>query len=129
MFQSIPSLRDVSVDLVARDSAGEERVFGPRLPGLRTFTHTEKSDQHYVFLRMTFEPDDDYVRAYVRRAAEALHRADPTLVEFSIRFDLDYTRDLRHIRRDGILTKRITKTFGPYPIYPIYPVPALPETR
>jgi hypothetical protein len=116
MFHSIPSLHKISVHIDGRDAAGVEKTFGPRLPGLTAFSPIEKNRQNYVFMRMSFDPPGPYGDDYLRLVGEALFAADPELTEFWIRYEMDYTRDLRHIRRDGVLTKHITKEFGPYPL-------------
>lgn len=118
MFHTIPSLHKISVHIDARDAAGAETTFGPRLPGLTAFNPIEKNRQNYVFMRMNFDPSGPYGDDYVQLVGEALRAEHPELTEFSVRYELDYTRDLRHIRRDGILTKHATKEFGPYPLPP-----------
>ncbi len=116
MFHSIPTLRHMEMHIVARDAGGGERIFGPLLPGFGEFEVEGEKRPYYLFTRMEFDPPDPTGAEYLRRVGEALRAEDPELVEFSVVADLGYIRHLAHIRKDGTLAKRVTETFGPYPL-------------
>ena len=124
MFETIPVLHSMDVRLEGEDEGGRKITAGCVLPGFKPYPKPEDSRYYVLFYRlMLFDNKVAYRDAYLRNAAQLISaRRGPEAVEkWSLVMDLEYTRNLVLIRRDGQLAMPATQTFklsipgGSYP--------------
>ena len=115
MFETIPILHSLDLRLEAEDESGAKFTAGCVVPGFKPYPKPERSRYYVIFHRMLMtSPGVPFRDAYLRRAAQSMPGPigggavrNPTLVA-----NIEYTRNLVHIRRDGLLSLPSTQTLG-----------------
>lgn len=116
MFETIPILHSLDARLEAGDATGRRITAGCVLPGFMPYPKPETSRYYILFHRMLATSSGAAVReAYLRKIAQlsSAQRGSGIGGPWSLVMDVEYTRNLFHIRRDGQISMPVTKVFGP----------------
>lgn len=116
MFETIPVLHSMDARLEGEDEAGRTITAGCVLPGFTPYPKPESSRHYALFHRLLWSSNGAAFReAYLRKAANLLQnqRDSGARGNWSLVVDADYTRNMFYSRRDGLMSLRVTKTFGP----------------
>ena len=117
MFHSIPTLSGLEIELIAENIKGEKFNLGPGIPGLKKIEPKEKIRFHYTFLRLFQNPSNNtFKEAYIISLQKALHKSDPSLINFSIVLYLNVINKIGDIKLGSNISRPIVQTFGPYPL-------------
>ena len=114
VFNSIPTVHSMDAWLEHEDEKGEKNIVGCVLPGFKTYPVPEETRCYQIFWRLAFFSDGlAFQEAYLKKAAQLLSsQRDPgARGKWSLVMDVEYTRTLALISRDGKLSLPITKTF------------------
>ena len=116
MFETIPVLHSLDARLEARDATGATITAGCVLPGFRRYPQPETSRYYILFHRMLATSSGAAIReAYLKKINQmpSPPRDFGSGGPWSLVMDVEYTRNLFHIRRDGQIAMPVTKVFGP----------------
>lgn len=125
MFESIPALHSLDPRLEADDGTEGKITAGPVLPGFKPYPKPEKTRYYIAFHRLRWAADVPpelrrasvvaYRDGYLRKAAELsqAQRGSRAGANWSLVIDAEFTRTLSLIRRDGLMSLRVTNTFAP----------------
>ena len=103
-------------DLEERDATGATITAGCVLPGFRRYPQPETSRYYILFHRMLATSSGAAIReTYLKKINQmpSPPRDFGGCGPWSLVMDVEYTRNLFHIRRDGQIAMPVTKVFGP----------------
>lgn len=115
VFNSIPVVHSMDAWIEHEDEKGEKEIVGCVLPGLKPYPVPEETRCYQIFWRLAFFSDGlAFQEAYLKKAAQLLSslRSPGARGKCSLVMDVEYTRTLSLISRDGQLSLPITKTFA-----------------
>lgn len=124
MFETIPSYHAFDAVIQVKDQKGEIRELGPVLPGMRRYRDIDGPRLHNLMDRLKWEGKFLPFQVNYLKKMDGLLKERHLLNEgdiWTLRFDLDYTRHLFHIRKDGQLSLRTVKEFSPPKSRPFSP--------
>lgn len=111
MFTTAPYFNGIEIAPIVRAETGEEKVFGPVLPGFLPDDGSRRYRHYWIYAAI---PSHTAHKTYIKAACNELLKTRTDKFELYLRVTRHYINSLQHIRESREIATSKTELLGPY---------------